>query len=159
MSVAFSVFIVLNNPQEADQVKSFVKEFYSGLDFISENIDSSSNEKSVCIESLAIGFFDDSEITRVFDSIYTGAFVKELSKKEFHIRSMSMLLEGIFIAAADFDAEHIDYCAAAEYDDGRPTVQITGSVKDGFDVKELPYSKEISKEVNSRYFKVMADTY
>lgn len=159
MSVAFSLFIVLDNPQETAQVKEFVKEYYADLDCISENVDSSSNEKSVCIESLAIGFFDDSEVSRVFDSIFTGAFVKELAQKEFQIRSMSMLLEGIFIAAADFNAEHIDYCAIAEYDDGRPAVQITGSAKDGFEVKELSYSKAISKEVNNRYFKVMADTY
>lgn len=56
MSVAFSLFIVLDNPQETAQVKEFVKEYYADLDCISENVDSSSNEKSVCIESLAIGF-------------------------------------------------------------------------------------------------------
>ena len=47
MSVAFSLFIVLDNPQETAQVKEFVKEYYADLDCISENVDSSSRPQTI----------------------------------------------------------------------------------------------------------------
>ena len=95
MGYPFSVFIVLNDTSEVESIKTFVKEYYSVLDCINENVDSSSNDHSVCVESISIGFFDDSEVTQISDSIFTGAFVMELAKQNFNIQSMSMIIEGI----------------------------------------------------------------
>ena len=160
MGYPFSVFIVLNDTSEVESIKTFVKEYYSVLDCINENVDSSSNDHSVCVESISIGFFDDSEVTQISDSIFTGAFVMELAKQNFNIQSMSMIIEGICIAAADFDTDYIDYCAVPECDEEfLPVIQITGSAKDGFEKKALPYSQSMSSRVNERYFKVMEATY
>ena len=151
----FGIYINLGDVSELDQVKAFVKEFYADLDFINENVDSSSNHKSVCVDCLGVNGFD---IPWVSDTIFTGEFAQALAMKEFHIVSMSMNLENLGMAIADFNGNHMDYCASPYYDEGFPVLEVTGSAAEGFQVKELPYSAATFKKVDTRFSYIMADT-
>lgn len=155
--MGFSVFINLKNENEIEAVKTFVKEYYSYLEYINVNIDRYSGNKSVCAENLSIGILDEEEVSRIIDSISTGDFVKAITEEKFDISSLSMIVEGIVIAAADFNGGYLEYYAVSEEDDDNIT-KVTVSEKEGIKTEKLPYSSKIYKKVNRRYFEIMSET-
>ena len=162
MSLEFGFYIILADNKEIDNVKTFVKEFYSCIYCISENVDYHCSNKSVCADCLNV----DSEVMEyVEDSIFKGTFAKALLRKGFDVTSMGMNLQEIGIAAATYDQGSMDYRAITyddceiEPDEDYTSVHITGSDKEGFELEKINGSNKLFKEIDDLFSRIMADSF
>lgn len=147
----FGFFIILNDVSEQDKVKAFVKEYYSCFDCIDENVDSSSDSKSVCAECLGI---DGDDLDFVCDSLFTGNFAKSLAVQGFNIKSLRMSIEEIGIASGIFEDGLLEYRAISCDDEDEPAIRLTGSGNKGFVLEELPYSTDLYGEIDNLSFHI-----
>ena len=162
MSIEFGFYINLPDKCEFDQIKAFVKEFYSCVDWIDENMDSSCGSCSVCADCLGI---DGEAADYVASSIFEGTLAIELAKKGFRFNSISMNFEEIGISAGTYNNGFLDYRAISYYDceiepgEDYTSTHITGSVNDGFIVEKLDEGDELFDLIDDQYSEIMAASY
>lgn len=178
MALELSLYVNVADKKDNEEVKSFVKEFYSCLLCISENVDSSCGSNSVCADSLGV---DSEELNFVAESILKGTFAKELVRKGFSINSLGMNLEEIGMSAATFNHGEMDYRAISYYDEDEDcdweedeemdeesegyeddvesysAIHITGSAENGFQTERLPYEDQLFQEINDQYMQYLTE--
>lgn len=175
MALELSIYVNLIDNKDFEAVKSFVKDFYSCIFCISENVDASCGSHSVCTDCLGV---DSEEIDFVADSIMKGTFAKELMEKGFSISSLGMNLEEIGMSVATVKDGEMDYLAISYYEDDMEgdwgedeemeeeseedvesysAVKITGSAENGFRIEGLSYEDQLFQEINDQYMANMAE--
>lgn len=178
MALEFSLYVNVADKKDFEEVKTFVKDFYSCLFCINENVDSSCGSSSVCADCLGV---DREELDFVADSILKGSFVKELVGKGFSISSLGMNLEEIGVSVATFSHGEMDYRAISYYDEDEDgdwnedeemneeyeeceddeescsAIHITGSAENGFQTEGLPYEEQFFQEINDQYMQYLAE--
>ena len=151
----FNISFEVKSPDHVERVKSFVKEFFSFIDFSSENIDSSSYDNIVCGESLPVDvlFKSQQEMLKNFILNLGCDFVRKLASLGADINEFYVLYEEIFVGVGSIKDGSLEYTAALCEEEARlteneewivlPNKKVTGSVAEGFVETDIPFSYDL----------------
>ena len=154
MGMEFGLYINIKKVKERDAVKEFTKDYYSQLDFISDNIESCSGSKSVCIDCLGV---DSDEIEFVSDSILKGDYIKAITLNGYKIESLAMRLEYVGVSVADFNGNKVNY-RAADFE-GYSAVKVSGTIGKSLSVEDIEWSDDLLEEIDNRVGSLMDDCF